>query len=278
MKTLLHIIFAITALVGCGIHLDDPKSQETAQTTEQIEEKEETLVYSEPQPVYLKGSVSAGFNITVDGQTYEDSEDFYTKQIDALEAEKDANGYADYSLTFDARLGLTDLKDGMTVQAEGIGEEGYAGETIVVNDGTFEIRFPPEADGETLNIRANKRIGVILRNGNETIYWCYNFLANKETEIGLDKKPIILRHFKTRLTKYKCAGRQANPLSIPKNASNVVIADKPSQPAQIESWNDQWQEEVVDNNDQPITQAQIDAWNQEWNDKVVGNNNSDNAN
>lgn len=272
MKTLLqqHIL-AVLLVTGCGIELQQPTEETINQPTETVEEPEEVINYSEPQPIYLKGSVSSAFNITVDGQNYTDSEDFYTQQLDVLTSEKEANGYADYKLTFDAQLGLNDLKDGMTLQAEGIGDTGYAGETIIINDGTFELRFPSEAEDEILNIRATKRIGVILTSTKgENIYWCYNFYAKKEIELKANGKPIILRHFETKLTKYKCEGRKTSSLSIPKNASNVVIADKPSQPAQIESWDDQWQDEVIDIDDKAPTQEELDAWDKEWNEVVLG--------
>lgn len=258
MKTLL-ITTMIWITAGCGAQIEIPEektfNQEDVQKEKSSNEDEQSLVSYEP--IYLRGSVSSGFTISVDGQNYDDSEDFYTQQLDVLEAEKIENGYEDYELTFDAALGLNDLKNGMTVYAESDGETGYSGETIVSNNGTFEIQFPAKADGERLNVRANKRIGIILKGPeNELIYWCYNFSATTETTIGPDNKPVILRHFNTKLTKYKCSGRRNNPLSIPQNPSfadgnsgNVDDGKAPTQ-EQIEEWDRQWEEEVVlDNND-----------------------------
>jgi hypothetical protein len=252
MKKLLQILTVMT-VTGCGVDIVTPEDQQmfNQKSIEEEDQNKESLMVETNEPIYLQGSVSSGFSITVNGQSYLDSEDFYTQQLDALEAEK-AEKYPGYELMFDADLGLNDLKNGMTIYAEGIGDTGYAGETIVVNDGTFEIKFPSKAEGETINVRANKRIGITLegRDG-DLIYWCYNFSAILETTISAKNKPIILRHFDTRLTKYKCTGRRSNPLSIPMNESSVSVNQ-------------------VDDGKAP-TQAQLDEWDREWEEEVVGN-------
>lgn len=272
--------------LGCGVEIQNPEDQElgtddqttnyttnntTNNTTNENTENDTGYEpYREDQPLYIRGSVSSGFNITVDGIRYDDSESYYTDQIERLEQEKIIEGYEGYELTFDAEVGLTDLKNGMTVFAEALGNEGYASETIVVADGTFKMQFPEDAAGD-YRVRANKRIGVILRNEFETIYWCWNFSANRQLSLYPDSKPVILRNFDTRLTKYQCQARKTNALSIPKNPSRVVISDQPAQQAQIDAWDDEWEEEIVGNNDSEIiTQEQIDAWDKEWQEQVVG--------
>ena len=255
-------------LMACGsVETQSPLEEEESNNSSN---NSEYSPYINSDSLYLRGSVSSGFDITVDGINYQDSESYYTEQIDKLEQEKIFEGYEGYTLTFDAEVGLTDLKNGMTVFAEAMGNEGYASETIIVADGTFKMEFPQDAGGD-YKIRANKRIGVILSNGIETIYWCWNFSANDQMTLRPDSRPIILKQFETRLTKYQCKGRKSNSLSIPKNPSMVVVNDQPAQQAQIDHWNDQWEEEVVGNLDEhKITQEQIDVWNQEWEEEVMG--------
>jgi hypothetical protein len=265
MKTL--ILTLVLLVTGCGTYVE---SEQDEQKQEVKEATEAEVLYDENIPLYLSGSISSAFSIAVDGIRYEDSESYYTDQLGRLEQEKIDDGYEDYKMNFDAEIGLTDLKNGMTVFAEALGDEGYAGETVVAADGTFRLTFPADAAGE-YKLRATKRIGVILTNGVETINWCWNFSASREINLDQDSKPAIMRDFKTHITRYKCESlRTNNGVSIRKPASNVVVNDQPSPQAQIDAWNQQWEEEVVGPAEEVVSQKQIDAWNQQWEEEVVG--------
>jgi len=210
MKTTLNII-AVIFLVGCGIQEED--ADLLKQKDSSIKEEKETT-QKEEETISLRGYVSAAFAITVDGELYSDSEDFYSQQVDSLHAEMIEDGYKGYDLYLDAQLGLKDLKRNMRVYAVSEGDEGYAAEEVIDYEGKFSIKFPSDAKGSDLLIRANKRIGVRLVKGDETIRWCYNFSARKEVVLG--DKPIILRDFFTKLTKYKCKAESGNDtLRIP---------------------------------------------------------------
>lgn len=245
------IILFITLffLPACGISVEEAEEESTEAPQDEIiyvevepEAPEEDEFNLDPEPVFLKGSISSGFHMTVDGTTYADSEDFYSQKIDVLEAEKIESGYEDYEMTFDAELGLTDLKNGMTVFAETAGDSGWSAETIVVSNGTFGLEFPDAVAGNKFQVRANKRIGVILVNGTEKIYWCYNFSATQETKLTRESLPVLMRHFTTRLTKYKCQGGRSNSLSIPKSTSDVVPDGANPTQAQLDKWDEEWDE------------------------------------
>jgi len=199
--------------IGCG--LDEKAGQNTTQDPNAKASPEASPKAIAPSPVSLRGYISSAFDVTVDGSTYTDSEDFYTKQLSKLDDAKAAAGYEDYTLKFDAEIGLNDLKNGMRVYIAGIGDTGYAAEASVLADGTFAVQFPAEAVGDTFNIRAAKRIGVSLTHpGKDTVAWCYNFSADKQLTVADKDKPAILRAFSSRITKYKCAP-QASAISIP---------------------------------------------------------------
>lgn len=267
MKTL-NLIVTIILITSCGAQIETYSDQQQEQQQESSETVTETVYYDESAPLALRGSVSSAFTIYVDGIQYDDSESYYTDQLGRLEQEKYDEGYEDYQMTFDAEIGLTDLKNGMTVFAEALGDEGYAGETIVVADGTFELNFPNNAEGD-YKLRATKRIGVILTNQYETIHWCWNFSATKEITLTRDSKPTILRDFKSYLTRYKCESYKHNQgVSIRQPVSNVVRNDQPPQQAQIDEWDRQWQEEVVGTVEAP-TQEQYDEWDRQWQEEVI---------
>jgi len=211
----LYTFSALLLLVGCGVDLnkaDDTQGQTNAKKNEE-KPQEDTAV---KEPVALRGYVSSAFDLTVDGDHYTDSEDFYTAQLDKLEGEKYAGGYDDYKMTFDAKIGLNDLKQGMLVYIAGQGDKGYGAEATVSYNGTFEVRLPGDATGDTFNIRANKRIGVRLTGPEgEKVTWCYNFYAAKQMALAEKDKPIILREFYTKLTKYECQGNATDTINIP---------------------------------------------------------------
>jgi len=187
------------------------------------------------QPMMLRGYVSSAFDITVDGKHYEDSEDFYTQQIDVLEKQKDDGGYSEYSLEFDAEVGLGELKTGMEVFVVATADQGFAGETIVIYDGTWEVKLPPEAKGDSFQVRANKRVGVRLTGPEgDVVEWCYNFYGIKLLSLDDKSKPIILKNFQTKLTKYRCPLSSKSILGIP--AKKVTKSAAPSaQPMAIPS-------------------------------------------
>jgi len=294
MKNLIYYITSMSIFIalGCGTDLTGEdkeelerlraeqevadKAEEEKQTEAEAVEKSDNEEFLSQEPVYLRGYLSSSFTISVDDQSFEDSEDFYSAQIEKMEAEKIAQGFEGYDLELKGRLGLADLKYGMSVYIESAGEEGYGAETVVVADGTFEVRFPPQASGDTFQIRANKRIGVVLSNDEgDVVHWCYNFYGRKVAEVTHDSKPVILREFFTKLTKYDCqvAKKKDGTLGIPQHVSEVVPDDKASTEAQNDQWDREWEESIesATDDDNP-TQEQIDKWDQEWNDLIEEQN------
>jgi hypothetical protein len=227
MKGFITTIMVLVLVSACGTYnpkddsaLKDKNEKDTADKQDVAERY--------PDGVTFAGYLSPAFSITVDGVRYADSEDFYTQQIDKLAKDAKADGYAGWTLDFDAQIGLDDLKYGMKVYIAAASGRGYAAETIIAEDGTFAVQFPKEAVDSVYQVRANKHISVSLTNpadetGNDSVRWCYNFSAvDQSVSLSDHDKPIILNSFVTRVTKYECSASSNGGISIPQDLQRKV--------------------------------------------------------
>ena len=214
MKTV--ITFLLIFLVGCGatdatINKNTKDKKETIKTTTTTELTGEYLI--------VNGYVSP-IDISVNGQQYQDSEDFYTQEVKRLAADTNVK-YPDYNLYFDADVGLKDFKYGLSVFLVASDTTGVASESSVDSKGKFTFNLPPETDknGQYI-LRASKRIGLRLVKDNQpTIIWCYNLFA--ESQVTLADKSFILRSFETKITSYKCEEKEA-AIDLPDNPYKYV--------------------------------------------------------
>jgi hypothetical protein len=216
----LQFLFIVFLFFGCGSSFDvnDPAAEKQSAV------KAESAVV-DPKTTLLRGYIASAFDLSVDGKQYADSEDFYTQELDRLTVEAEASGYEGYVVTFDAEVGLSDLKRSMKVYAIPVEDRGYAGETTVGSDGTFQLTVQKEPVVD-YRVRANKRIGVILTAEADTVLWCYNFSA-EDQDVTMDSElPIILREFTTRITKYKCAIDNGTGMKIPAKPAAPTIKTK----------------------------------------------------
>jgi hypothetical protein len=234
MKILMALL-----LTGCGSWEMSFQDHSNVQQTEQ---------YLYQGPVQFEGYLLSAFNITVDGEHYADSEDFYTNQLVRLNDLKNEAGYEEYMLELEASIGLDDLKSNMRVFiAPSASGRGYAAETFVNHEGKFQAIFPAEAEGDTVKIRANKRINIRLVDPlgeYPTITWCYNFFAQEmNMVVSRNEKPIVLDTFYTRVTSYQCQSVGSSGLTIPNNparsGSNQAIEQH-----EIEQQEQQEQQEI----------------------------------
>ncbi len=203
-------IVILEAACGQGV---EPKSTESAVVLS------DTKVTPE-----FRGFVAKAFELEVDGETYLDMEDFYTKELARLPAKvRDAGYDPEYDVQFDAQLGLSDLWLGMTVYMSTAASSGYLGETEVMSDGQFSVALPVDAVNDIYRVRANKRINVILTRGSEKRKICYNFSAlDLSVPFTERSKPIILNKFSTALTSYECQTLpRGDGLAIPTTKTSV---------------------------------------------------------
>jgi hypothetical protein len=177
------------------------------------------------QDFVIRGSVNSAFALTVDGQDYDDIESYFTAESARLPSKVKDAGYEGYTVRFDAAIGFNDLTQGMTVYIAGKEKRGYQTKTLIAKNDTFAAKLPAEAAGDVYQIKANKRIGIILTKGSEIKKFCYNFAAvDLEVPYEMVDDPIILSNFKSSLTTYECqqdAG--SDSLKVPENS------DKPTE-------------------------------------------------
>ena len=213
-------------LAGCGAIIDFPdhKSSQTDDAATPPPTSPPLSVTETPKT--FDGYVGGAFAVTVDGTPYSDMEDFYTKEEAALPEKVQKAGYdSSWTARFDAQLGLADLWNGMTVFISPEGSQGFQGQTSVEESGHFSVTLPPEALGQNYQVRANKRIGIILTRGATTVSLCYNFSAVQQSvPFNQTSLPIVLTTFTSTITSYDCNLAASGGLSVPA---------KPGQPTSI---------------------------------------------
>jgi hypothetical protein len=153
----------------------------------------------------IEGSLTSAFQMTVDGVAYQDSEDFYSTEVLRLPDKAAAAGFAGWQARFEAVLGFSDLARGMTVYVAPVGKTGHSGSASVSMDGKFRVEIPFDGKDSNYNVRAVKRVNIVLSKDNEVRRFCYNFSANlKEISLQETSLPFILDEFQTRWTLYSC--------------------------------------------------------------------------
>ena len=243
MLLLVHACGAMNSTKACDKEADPTCGD--ASTTKDVTTSDP---YNSDSSLVLRGYVSSAFDLTVDKTAYSDSEDFYTKQLDKLTAEAESSGYKGWKMDFEAQIGLEDLKYDMRVYVASVTGRGFAGESVVDENGEFELTFP-DAGKSTYKIRANKRISVSLTNPkdeNDIVKWCYNFSA-EEQSITLDpakNEPVILSSFVTSLTKYECVVENSGGMSVP--ARKLPVVDPVAAPAAVPAAEATDEQEVAD--------------------------------
>ena len=203
----------VSSLIACG---QVPSQEQTLVTKQQKTQKD--LSYQDA--AYLTGYLANAFDVVVDGKRYADTEDYYTQKLEQLMAEAEKSGYAGWTLSFDAEIGLEDLKYGMMVFASSAGNRGFAGQIPMDFNGSFQMEIPDSAREAVYSVRANKKINLTLtppEDGESSTFgkpirWCYNFSAQL-TGITLGS-PVILNSFESRLTKYACS-LESSGIEIP---------------------------------------------------------------
>jgi len=204
--TIATLAFSI-ATASCG----HEESKQTSRTSDA-----DTASMSSATKVTFNGAVTSAFAITVDGVRYDDSEDFYTQEVQRLPEKAAAAGYAGWETKFDAVLGFADLSRDMVIYISPTEKRGYTGKASVGSDAKFRVDLPIDANDSSYNVRAVKRVNVILTKGGETKKFCYNFSAvDKNVPFNEKDKPIVLDNFTSKLTLYACESQQTDGIVIP---------------------------------------------------------------
>jgi hypothetical protein len=208
---------------GDGNSNEDPTPTPTPNPDSEVPQKEKGDLASE-LPVSFSGFIGGAFPISVDGVNYDDSEDFFTQESARLPEKVAAAGYnSEWSVRFDAAIGFSDLRANMVVYIAPNARKGYQGEGTVGSAGAFNISLPKEAVDTVYQVRAVKRIHVVLTKGDETKRFCYNFSAvDKSVNFSDREKPIILDSFATKITTYACASSTSGGITVPSAANSIA--------------------------------------------------------
>lgn len=216
-------LFSLVFLAGCSIQEPCPKGSICTATDTAVSTATTTSTQTDTaaSTLEMRGEVVSAFAVTVDGQPYQDLEAFYLVETGRLPARAAAAGYPGYTAVLDAQIGLQDLWNGMTVYVQSTGAMGYAARTNVLADGTFEAQL---GGPDTVEVRANKRIALVLTKGDQSVRICYNFSANAQSVVvGAKSLPVKLSDFSTELTNYACDQTAAGAVEIPQNPNNTLI-------------------------------------------------------
>lgn len=221
MFKIIGFIVVSSGLLACGTSpckdTDSSNGQCLASSSDQSNQQAKSKEGPSKAGGYLEGYVASAFQMTVDGNTYADSEAFYTHQLDTLATQVAEQGYDGYSMEFDAQIGLNDLKYGMQVYVVAEGGSGFAGDTRVNESGRFSMAIPDGEGAHVFKVRTNKRVAVLLTSPDkkEKVQMCYNF-SGVETTASLTNK-VIISNFVTQLTKYACSSAPNGGIVIPSN-------------------------------------------------------------
>lgn len=211
MKSFLMVTVLSAGLVNCGqFEIGD------SVTTNAKATPTPAVVSIRDEGLHFRGFVVGAFAITVDGKQYDDSEDFYTHEIDTLDEKVSAAGYgSEWKATLEAVVGFSDLRNNMKVYIAPKENRGYLGEGVPGAAGAFDILLPYDAKDTVYQVRAIKRINIVLSSASETRKICYNFSAiDKSVPFAEADKPILLDQFVTKVTAYACDSEQINSNGI----------------------------------------------------------------
>ena len=212
MKIYLILFILIYLTFSCGL---EPNSNEESQSSDDVILQDSEIL--EDVQISFEGFVSNAFEVTVDGEVYDDLEDFYTKEKSRLNEKIIEAGYdPSFEAVFDAEVGFSDLWNNMIVYISSVEDRGYQGQSYISQNGNFQVSLPQKANNSQYKVRAVKRIGIILTSEQETKRICYNFSAvDQSVQLSDQEKPIILKNFESKITDYKCDNPQSNGLEIP---------------------------------------------------------------
>ena len=216
MKTIMQFltVASFLFLVACGDATDQLNSKKTSTTTASSQLTDE--------PYVVTGYISP-LNITVNNKEYTDTEDFYTQEVNRLITALSTQ-YPNYTMTFNAAVGLQDFIQNMSVFLVSSSNTGVAAQGAVTGTGKFTFNLSSNVDVTQLyTVRASKRIGLILTNGQNVLTWCYNLYA-EDDQVSLNGSSIVLKDFKTMITSYQCEEDSTQDITVPNNPYNYVTA------------------------------------------------------
>ena len=174
------------------------------------------------QTVNFSGFVQRAFTLKVEGVSFNDSEHFYTRFIPDLvmtnPTYKDVLGKSE--ITIEGEYGLERFAANSSVFIASMAATGHLFQAITDSQGKFTVGVKPDALDETFKARIVVRIGLLIKNGSDSLHYCYLLHSIKEgVHLSESSKPIIFDDFKTQLNTYQCSDERNKGIEIPTNAT-----------------------------------------------------------
>ncbi len=170
---------------------------------------------NESEYIEFYGYMQRAFEITVDNQQYNDTENFYTKleaHIKNTFKEKDLT-LEQKKITIDGEYDISKFGSGsyVFISSEMPGE-GDIFQTITDVNAKFKINVPNNAFSQTFKVRAIVKISITIEDEKS----CYLLYGRRDgISINEKTKPIILDNFHTQLNSYKCDNINEDIITTP---------------------------------------------------------------
>lgn len=168
------------------------------------------------KPTVFTGYVQKAFALTVDGQKFDDSEQFYTNFIDRLVLPHYVVP-AGASLTVEGQYGMDEFGSNSWVFMTPSQKEGDLFQARTDAYSKFSVEVTKASLGSTYKARLIIRIGLLVTQASrDPDHFCY-VLTGARDDIALSEssKPIIFDVFTTQLNTYKCDQVTDSQLVIP---------------------------------------------------------------
>lgn len=174
----------------------------------------------------FSGSVQRAFEITVNGNKFADSEDFYTKFIDELilTDSEYAERFQDGNIEVEGTYGVSTFGSRADVFISAQNGDGYSFEARTDSSAKFKVEVPQAAEG-SYKARVVTRIGLKLTSSSgDTSHYCYLLHSIRDNvEVSASAKPIIFDEFSTQLTSYNCNSQEVSKLIIPEDDTCIPV-------------------------------------------------------
>lgn len=219
MKTLLNATIFTMALTACGDY----------ELTNKNQDAELEAALAPGSKIEFSGYVQRAFEITVEGVTFNDTEDFYTNFVDDLILSDDryAEALADAEITIEGEYSVEKFGSSSRVFMSSQQGDGHIYESTTNNQAKFTIEVDVSATDEVFKARVINRIGlnVAYEDGTEERF-CYILHANRSSiSVTETSKPIIFDDFKTQLNSYNCE-EAASKIEIPTSGIDIETEEE----------------------------------------------------
>lgn len=224
LTTTAHISTRLMAAMALVLHLTncgkdqqckDTKAAEGGTSASQCQSDVKSASSPTTANIAFSGYVQKAFSLTVNGNQFQDSEDFYTHFIDKLVKPQYPDLQPD-NVTVNGAYGLDEFGTNSGVYMASMASAGHLFQAVTDAQSKFIVQVQPSAQDETYQAKVVIRIGLDIKSATKSDTYCYLLLGLKQGIAITDTaKPIIFDTFTTELDTYKCEQVQDSQIVIP---------------------------------------------------------------